>query len=164
MPTRFAKRLGQLVRGGLALGMAGDYALEMALRASPETPCRRCDCSRWPTCTHTPARASARSPERPLGIRRYRMAHRGGLLTVAMRGWPTEESPRTGPRRRRRSRPRQDHSCHCLASSGAQAGSRRSSRTVCPRSGRRGHRAGRRARRVVRRLPAVGLARRSAEE
>jgi predicted transcriptional regulator len=37
MPTRFAKMLGQLVRGGLALGMEADSALEMALRVAGDS-------------------------------------------------------------------------------------------------------------------------------
>lgn len=37
MPTRFAKMLGQLVRGGLAIGMAEDHALAVALRVARDS-------------------------------------------------------------------------------------------------------------------------------
>jgi predicted transcriptional regulator len=37
MPTRFAKMLGQLVRGGLAIGMDEDHALAVALRVARDS-------------------------------------------------------------------------------------------------------------------------------
>ena len=43
MPTRFAKQLGQILRGGLAMGMARDHARSIALRVARDTmpPLRR---------------------------------------------------------------------------------------------------------------------------
>jgi hypothetical protein len=42
-PTRFAKQLAQLVRGGLALGMDHDHAMAVALRCAADSmpPLRR---------------------------------------------------------------------------------------------------------------------------
>jgi hypothetical protein len=37
MPTRFAKQLAQMVRGGLALGMSRDTALQLALRCARDS-------------------------------------------------------------------------------------------------------------------------------
>lgn len=37
MPTRFAKQLAQVIRGGLALGMARDYALQVATRCARDS-------------------------------------------------------------------------------------------------------------------------------
>ncbi|MQA17495.1 MAG: ArsR family transcriptional regulator, partial [Pseudonocardiaceae bacterium] len=37
MPTRFAKQLVQLVRGGVALGMSREHAMAMAMRAARDT-------------------------------------------------------------------------------------------------------------------------------
>jgi hypothetical protein len=43
MPTRFAKQLGQLVRGGIAIGMTVDHAMRLAIRCARDSiPPLRC--------------------------------------------------------------------------------------------------------------------------
>jgi hypothetical protein len=62
MPTRFAKMLGQIVRGGLSVGMAPDDALAVAVRIAGDSitpPIRRIE-------DHTCGRCRRYAPRAPL--------------------------------------------------------------------------------------------------
>ena len=85
MPTRLAKQLVQLARGGLALGMDRDEAMAV-VAAWPPTPCPRCGCASSPTSptTRTPHRRRGEAAPAPPQDRRPRLQelHLLELLTV----------------------------------------------------------------------------------
>ena len=60
MPTRFAKQLAQIVRGGLAIGMNRADALRLALRCARDSACRRCGSN--PYCSMLPTSVPTREP------------------------------------------------------------------------------------------------------
>lgn len=93
MPTRFAKQLGQILRGGLALGMSREHARRIAFRVARDTmpPLRRkvlIDVADYPGTNCAQAVKRLQRPRKTLD-RVLQELHLLGLLTVTDgdRGW-----------------------------------------------------------------------------